>query len=208
MAKKHSRRHSRKHRTHKRRHHRMRGGESAAASVIGDTMKAMSQQSLAQGQQFASMHANQHGGAGLDAGPFPGAVTEQALIPANLMNAARVAPLNAALNAIANMKDPGQAGGGRRRKGRKASKKASRKGRKATRKGRKATRKGRKGSRKSRKTRRMRGGAFGDNAQSVTAPGMLLDSAQMGKALSGMNAEWKLAENPAAFAPGVAKNYA
>jgi hypothetical protein len=179
----------------------MRGGESAAASVNGDAMKAMSQQSLAQGQQFASMHANQHGGAGLDAGPYPGAVTEQALIPANLMNAARVAPLNAALNAIANMKDPGQAGGGRRRKGRKASKKASRKGRKAT-------RKGRKGSRKSRKTRRMRGGAFGDNAQSVTAPGMLLDSAQMGKALSGMNAEWKLAENPAAFAPGVAKNYA
>ena len=202
MAKKHSRRHSRKQRTHKRRH--QRGGESTAASVIGDTMKQMSQQSLAQGQQFASMHANQHGGAGLDAGPYPGAVTEQALIPANLMNAARVAPLNAALNAIANMKDPGQAGGARKRKGRKASKK----GRKASKKARKASKKSRKGSRKSRKTRRMRGGAFGDNAQSVTASGMLLDSAQMGKALSGMNAEWKLAQDPAAFAPGVAKNYA
>ena len=198
MAKKHSRRHSRKQRTHKRRH--QRGGESTAASVNGDIMKPMSQQSLAQGQQFASMHANQHGGAGLDAGPYPGAVTEQALIPANLMNAARVAPLNAALNAIANMKDPGQAGGARKRKGRKASKK----GRKASKKVRKGSRK----SRKSRKTRRMRGGAFGDNAQSVTASGMLLDPAQMGKALSGMNAEWKLAQDPAAFAPGVAKNYA
>lgn len=209
MVKKHSRRHSRKHRTHRRRHHRMRGGDSTPAPTGGNSMAQMTQQSLAQGQQFASMHANQHGG-GLDAGPFPGAVTEQALLPANLMNAARVAPLNAALNAIANMKDPGQAGGGRRRKGRKASKKArkaSRKGRKASRKGRKASRKGRKASRKSRKTRRMRGGAFGDNAASVDAPGMLLGPSQMAKALSGMNAEWKLAEDPAAFAPGVAKRY-
>ena len=177
------------------------------------SMKPMTAQSLAQGQQFANMHANQHGG-GLDAGPFPGAVTEQALIPANLANAARVAPLNAALNAIANMKDPGQAGGSRKgRKGRKASKKArkaTKKARKGTKKSRKGSRKGAKASRKNRKgskTRRMRGGAFGDNAQSVNAPGLLLNSAQMSKALSGMNAEWKLAENPAAFAPGVAKNY-
>jgi hypothetical protein len=165
-------------------------------------MAGMMQQSLAQGQQYANMHANQHGGGNLDAGPYPGAVTEQSLIPANLAAAARVAPLNAALNAIANMKDPGQAGGARKgRKGRKAS----RKGRKATRKGRKATRKGRKASRKNRK---MRGGAaYVSNPASVNAPGMLLDGSQMGKALSGMNAEWKLAENPASFAPGVAKNY-
>jgi hypothetical protein len=164
-------------------------------------MKPMSLQSLAQGQQFANMHANQHGGGALDAGPFPGAVTEQALLPANLMNAARVAPLNAALNAIANMKDPGQAGGGRKRKGRKASKKA----RKASRKSRKASRKSRKG----RKTRRMRGGAaYDSNPAPFGGPSMLLDGTQMTKALSGMNAEWKLAENPAAFAPGVAKNYA
>jgi hypothetical protein len=156
-------------------------------------MGEMAAQNLAQGQQFAKMHANQHGG-GLDAGPYPGAVTEEAMLPKDLQQAARVAPLNAALNAIANMKDPGQAGGRRR-------------GRKASRKGRKASRKGRKASRKSRKTRRMRGGAFGDNAQSVNAPGLLLSGSQMRDALSGMNAEWKLAENPAAFAPGVAKNY-
>jgi hypothetical protein len=156
-------------------------------------MGEMAAQNLAQGQQFAKMHANQHGG-GLDAGPYPGAVTEEAMLPKDLQQAARVAPLNAALNAIANMKDPGQAGGRRR-------------GRKASRKGRKASRKGRKASRKSRKTRRMRGGAFGDNAESVNAPGLLLSGSQMRNALSGMNAEWKLAENPAAFAPGVAKNY-
>lgn len=200
MAKKHSRRHSRKQRTHKRRHHRQRGGESSPASTGGNPMAAMTAQNLAQGQQFAAMHAKQHGGGALDAGPFPGAVTEQSLLPANLMNAARVAPLNAALTAIANMKDPGQAGGARRRKGRKVSKKA----RKASRKGRKASRKSRKG----RKTRRMRGGAaYDSNPASVSAPGMLLDGGQLSKALSGMNAEWKLAEDPAAFAPGVAKRY-
>lgn len=205
MAKKHSRRSSRKHRTHRRRHHKQRGGESTPSPTEMGSMKPMTAQSLAQGQQFANMHANQHGGGGLDAGPFPGAVTEQALIPANLANAARVAPLNAALNAIANMKDPGQAGGSRKgRKGRKASKKA----RKATKKSRKGTKKGRKGSRKSRGTRRMRGGAaYDSNPASTSAPGLLLNSSQMAKALSGMNAEWKLAENPAAFAPGVAKNY-
>jgi hypothetical protein len=154
------------------------------------------------------MHANQHGGAALDAGPFPGAVTEQALLPANLMNAARVAPLNAALTAIANMKDPGQAGGARRRKGRKASRKGAKKSRKGRKASRKGAKKSRKGSRKSRRTRRMRGGAaYDSNPASVNAPGMLLDGSQMTKALSGMNAEWKLAENPASFAPGVAKNY-
>ncbi len=190
MAKKHSRRMSRKHRTHRRRYHRMRGGDSSPASTGGNPMAGMMAQSLAQGQQFSNIHANQHGGA-LDAGPFPGAVTEQSLIPSNLAAAARVAPLNAALNAIANMKDPGQAGGARR-----------------GRRGRKASRKGRKASRKNRKTRRMRGGAaYVSNPASVNAPGMLLDGSQMAKALSGMNAEWKLAENPASFAPGVAKNY-
>jgi hypothetical protein len=205
MAKKHSRRMSKKHRTRRgTSRRRQRGGESAPSPVTGTGMGEMAAQSLAQGKQFATMHANQHGGGGLDAGPFPGAVSEQALLPPNLMNAARVAPLNSALNAIANMKDPGQAGGARR-KGRKASKK----GRKASKKGRKASKKGRKASRKSRKTRRskQRGGAFGDEAQSVNAPGLLLSGSQMSKALSGMNAEWKLAENPAAFAPGVAKNY-
>ncbi len=206
MAKKYSRRMSKKHRGTKRKHsrrHRMRGGESTAAPVGGNSMAQMVQQSLAQGQQYANMHKGQHGGANLDAGPFPGAVTEQSLIPDALKGAARVAPLDAALNNIANMKDPGQAGGGRRR-----GRKASRKGRKASKKARKGSKKSRKGSRKSRKTRRMRGGAaYDSNPAPVTAPGMLLDGGQMAKALSGMNAEWKLAENPASFAPGVAKEY-
>ena len=181
MAKKHSRRHSRKHRATRRRHHKMRGGNSAPAPVTGAGMGQMMQQNLAQGQQFAAIHANQHGGGALDAGPFPGAVTEQSMLPQNLHAAARIAPLNAALSAIANMKDPGQAGGARRRRGRKGS------------------RKGRKG----RKTRRQRGGAaYDSNPAPFGGPSMLLDGSQMTKALSGMNAEWKLAENPMAFAPG------
>jgi hypothetical protein len=158
-------------------------------------MAPMMNQNLAQGQQFANMHANQHGGGALDAGPFPGAVTEQSMLPQNLHAAARIAPLNAALGAIANMKDPGQAGGGRR------------KGRKASKKGRKASKKSRKGSRKSRKGRKTRrgqrgGAAYDSNPAPFGGPSMLLDGSQMSKALSGMNAEWKLAENPNAFAPG------
>lgn len=189
MAKKHSRRMSRKHRTMKRRH-RMRGGNSTPAPTSGAGMGPMMQQNLAQGQQFAAMHANQHGGGALDAGPFPGAVTEQSMLPQNLHAAARIAPLDSALSAIANMKDPGQAGGGRKRKASKKSKKASRKGRKASRKGR--------------KSRKMRGGAaYDSNPAPFGGPSMLLDGPQMAKALSGMNAEWKLAENPDAFAPGV-----
>ena len=207
MAKKHSRRISKKHRVSKRKHatrsrrHRQRGGESSPASVGGNPMGPMMAQSLSQGQQFAKMHAQQHGGGGLDAGPFPGAVVKPGLIDESMMAAARVAPLNAALKAIENMGTPGQAGG--RRRGKK-SRKASKKAKKASKKSRKGSRKSRKGS----KTRKMRGGAvFGANAASVNAPGMLLDHSQMSRALSGMNAEWKLAENPASFAPGVAKNY-
>ena len=136
------------------RRRRMNGG-SSPAPVMGNPMGGMQAQSLAQGRQFESYHANQHGGA-LDGGPFPGVVVQPSLIPNNMMNAARVAPLNAALNAIANMKDPGQAGG--RRKGRK-----SRKNRKVN-------------TRKNRKNRRgMYGGSYSlDNAQSVSASGMLL----------------------------------
>jgi hypothetical protein len=119
------------------------------------------------------------------------AVTEQALLPEALRASARVTALDAADNAIKNM--GGQTGGARKRRGRKASKKS------------KKSRKGRKASRKSCKTRRMRGGAaYVSSPASVNASGMLLDPPQMAKALSGMNAEWKLAESPSSFAPGVA----
>lgn len=165
----------------------MYGGSPASTTV--DTMGGMQAQSLAQGRQFSAYHANQHGGAGaLEGGPFPGAVVQTSLIPSNMFNAARVAPLNAALNDIANMKDPGQAGGRRRN-------------RKTSRKHRKANRKNRRNRRNTR--RNMRGGVWStSDAQSVSASGMLLSPSMEAKALGGMNAEWKLAENPNSFAPG------
>jgi hypothetical protein len=165
----------------------MYGGNSMPASVNDTSMKPMEEQSLAQGQQFEALHKNQHGG-GLDAGPFPGAVVAPTILPMNLHASARVAPLDAAIREISGLKD--QSGG--KRKARKASKKS--------RKGRKASKKSRKG-RKGRKT--YRGGSYNlINAQSVSAPGLLLSPSMEAKALSGMNAEWKLAENPMAFAPG------
>lgn len=167
----------------------MYGGESSPASVNGNSMRGMMEQSLAQGNQFADYHKNQHGGAGLDAGPFPGAVVAPSVLPENLHASARVAPLDAAIKEIQGLRD--QDGGARKKR------KGSRKSRKNTRKGRK----GRKGQRKSR--RMYYGGSYNlANAQSVNASGMLLSPALESKALSGMNAEWKLAEDPKAFAPG------
>jgi hypothetical protein len=155
------------------------GYESVPAPTVGNSMASMEAQSLAQGQQFAALHKNQHGGAGLDAGPFPGAVLSPSVLPENLHASARVAPLDAAIKEIQGLKD--QSGGRRRRRGSKKSKK---------------TRKGRKG-------RKQRGGMYSlENAQSVSAPGMILPPSLESKALSGMNSEWKLAENPNAFAPG------
>jgi hypothetical protein len=141
----------------------------------------------------------------LEAGPFPGSVTSQSLLPQALHASARIAPLDAAIGQIQNLKD--QEGGRRGRKNRKASRKGrkgSRKNRKASRKNRKASRKNRKASRKG--SRKLRGGAYDlANAASVSAPGMLLSPKMEAAALSGMNAEWKLASDPSAFAPGYSK---
>jgi hypothetical protein len=196
------------------RRNNMMGGaglvNSMPATVNDNSMNGAKEMSLAQGQQFADLHKNQHGG-GLLGGPYPGAVTDESLISPDMAASARVAPLNAALNEIRGMKD--QEGGRRRRrssrkgsrKNRKASKKNRKASRKTSRKNRKASRKNRKGSRKNRRNSRrnnMMGGMV-LNPASVSAPGLLLSPAQEAKALSGMNAEWKLAENPRAFAPGV-----
>ena len=170
-----------------RRSNRRQNGGSEPAPTVGNPMAGMQMQSLNQGKQFDAYHANQHGGA-LEGGPFPGAIVEPSILPQALHASARVAPIDAAIAQIQNLKD--QSGG---RRGR-------------NRKGRKASRKGRKGSRKSRNTRRYRGGSYDlANAQSVSAPGMLLSPAMEARALNGMNAEWKLAENPMAFAPGYSK---
>ena len=169
---------------------------SATPMEINDTsMMSPQRLSVGQGNQFAELTKNMHGGMGV----YPGAVTESTL-PQNLHASARLLALDQKYAEIANMSD--QAGGRRRRKTRKASRKnrkASRKNRKASRKNRKASRKNRKASRKNRKASRrsLRGGALG--YAPTDAPGMLLDASQTARA--GLNPEWKLAEDVNSFAP-------
>lgn len=158
-----------------------------------------SQMSLAQGNQYASYHMNQHGGVG----PYPGEVVGSGL-PPELHASARILPLDGYFNDIRGLKDPNQMGAGRRRRGRKASRKGRKAGRKASRKlYRKSTRKsGRKGYR--RNTRRNHvggGGVYNSEPASVSAPGLLLDPATEAKAIRGMNPEWYLAPDPNAFTP-------
>jgi hypothetical protein len=101
-------------------------------------------------------------------------------------------PIDQSIKAIQGMSD--QAGGARRRRG-------SKKGRKGSKKGRKGSKKGRRG------TKKMRGGAAYSisSAQDFGAPGMLLSPGQEAAALGGMNPEWKLATDPNAFSPHMAK---
>jgi hypothetical protein len=170
-------------------------------------MNAAGRQNLAQGGEYKAMHAGQYGGgAVLEGAP----VGTTGMLDSSLRAAAHMGPLDKSMAAIQGMSD--QAGGARKGSNRKASRngrKASRKGRKgskrkASRKGRKASRKGRKASRKGRKaSRKMRGGAA-LNPADADAPGTLLPSELASKALTQMNPEWKLAENPASFAPAPA----
>ena len=174
----------------------MMGGEYSMPAPVGDTsMKGPMDMSLAQGQQYGSFHANQHGGA-LSGGPYPGIVTEESLISPQMALSARTAPLNAALNEIRGMSD--QAGGRRRRR-----RNTMRKNRKNTmRKNRKNYRRNNMSMRRRRNNLNMMGGAVLSPA-ATSASGLLLPAGLEAKAVSGMNAEWKLAENPRAFAPGL-----
>jgi hypothetical protein len=172
----------------------MMGGNPATVDDM--SMKGPMNMSLSQGQQFASYHANQHGGA-LSGGPYPGVVTEEALISPTMAISARTAPLNAALNEIRGMSD--QAGGRRRR--RRNTMRKNRKNRKNTMRKNRKNRKSRKNSMRRRRNNMMGGAVLSPAATS--APGLLLPSGLEAKAVSGMNAEWKLAENPRAFAPGL-----
>lgn len=160
------------------------------AGVNQNPMISASSASHAQGADYQRIHAGQHGGGA----PIAGApVGYTGVLDSSLRDIARVGAIDNAMNQIQGMSD--QSGGARRRRGRKASRKATRKGRKASRKSRKSSRKAnRKGS------RRMRGGAALHPAD-YSAPGTLLSGAMASKALMTMNPEWKLAENPASFAP-------
>ena len=102
-------------------------------------------------------------------------VGDTGMLDASLRGFARISALDQSTGEIVGMKD--QSGGRRRR-------------RKSGRKGRKSVRKGRKSS------RRMKGGSA-----PVDSPTMMLPTDMLKQAVMGMNPEWKLAENPASFAP-------
>ena len=198
---------SRKNRNQRR--NRMYGGAAVtlAPMDVNESLagSSPSQMNLAQGGQYGSFHANQHGGMA------PLSAITDSLLPKDLASSARTLPLDKYISDVAPLRDPGQGGqmGGRRRRtrnsrGRFTKRRAGRKGTK--RHGRKSTkRKGRKRNASGRFLK-MRGGAAQpglDLAASADAPGMLLDARTEASAMRGMNPEWSLAPNPNSFAPRV-----
>ena len=181
-----NRKDSRKNMRKSRRNRRQHGGSAMA-------------QSLAQGRQFAEIHKNQHGGALMGA---PLSEIDGSMLPQDLRSFARVGGLDDSIAAARLQQDPDQVSvqqGGRRRNGRKASRKsrkASRKSRKASRKNkknsrkasrknkknsRKASRKNKKNSRKnSRRNRKQRGGSL--SGAPYNQPTMLLSASAAAKA--------------------------
>jgi hypothetical protein len=132
-------------------------------------------QSLAQGQQFASFHSNQHGGALMGA---PLSAISDSMLPQDLRSFARVGGLDASIADAATQRDPDQVSvqqGGRRVSGRKSSHKASRKNRKASRKNKKNSRKNRKNSSKNKKQ-------HGGGGAPYNQPTMLLSASDAAKA--------------------------
>ena len=175
----------------------MRGGQAP----VGYSNPGPMGLNLAQGRQFAEFHKEQHGGS---YGPYPAAVEQATVLPADLTASAKLLPLNAAFAEIRGMSDQS---GGKRRRGRKGSRKGSRKHRKGSRKAH------RKGSRKQRggvlvrwgggsRRRSYRGGAYSEMRfpMPFADEGKMLIPAGL-QAQAGLNPEWKLAEHPNSFAP-------
>ena len=164
-----SRKNMRRSRKNSRRNRRQHGGSAM-------------RQSLAQGEQFASFHSRQHGGAMIAGAPLS-AITDS-MLPGDLRSFARIGGLDASIADAATQRDPDQMPlqkggrrskasrknkGSRKGKGKKASRKGSRKGKKAS----------RKSSRKNRKSRKQYGGAMG---APYNQPTMLLSASEAAKA--------------------------
>ena len=149
---------------------------------------------LDQGNQYASLHSGQHGGA-LAVNPSPAPPGYTGMLEDGLRAQAWVNPIDDSVKAIQGMSD--QAGGARRRR------KGTKRGKRATKRGKRATKR----RRGTRRVRRMRGGSAYSiaGAQDVGAPGMLLSPGQEQAALGSMNPEWKLAMDPNSFAPNLSK---
>ena len=217
-----------KRRTHRKGTRRMRGGYVLTGSNVNDTsMNAPFKVNMLQGQEYASQHANQHGGvanvgytgvlpldmrhaAHIDQAGGMAPVGDTGVMDVGRVEA-RLGPLDASFQEIAGMKD--QAGGRRRKR----TSRKSRKSRKASRKGTRKSRRNNGGcwSRKSRRNMRkhtmrggkrstMRGGkrsTMRGGVASLSDSNVLLPIDMEKQAVMGMNPEWKLAEDPASFNP-------
>lgn len=186
---------------------RQRGGQ---APVNNASMAPMSAQQLAQGGDYLALHKGQYGGSscGVPMQQGGAAVSLAAAAPVgytgmlddSLRGVARVGPLDQSIGAIQGMRD--QSGGARRKRGGKMSRKAVAAARRMTKRARQTLAKLFRRMRKAtRMGRRQRGGAAGLSPADYGAPGALLGGADQVKALMGQNPEWRLAADPAAFAP-------
>lgn len=147
---KNTRRSNMRNRNRSMRQRRRHGGAAVSlgmAAGLDAAYKPLEGSSLQQGQQFAELTKQFHGGAA----DYPSALSGAPLIDSSMASSARTATLDKAMGEIKGMSDMA---GGRRRGKRSARRKASRKASRSTR--RKASRKaGRKAGRKaSRSTRR------------------------------------------------------
>lgn len=172
--------------SHRKTHRRMRGG---FAAPVGYSNPLPMGQSLQQGIEFAKYHEKQHGGSSLAMGPYPGAVTAGAF--GGEIAAAHQLPLKASYEYISQFGPEADLKGGARRR-----RKTSRKDRKASRKQRGGLYRWGGGARK------YRGGAYAEMRfpMPVSDEGKMLIPEGL-RQQAGLNPEWKLAENPMAFAP-------
>ncbi len=177
------------------------------APVSMPSLLSPSSASMAQGQDYARIHAAQHGGAAVSlAAAAPVGYT--GMLDDSLRATARITPLDQSIGAIQGMRD--QSGGARRRRG--ASKRGGKRSGKvmrrrmvaATRRLKKLKMRLLKAMKRMSRRSRQRGGASYQytNQADYGSPGMLLSPAQEAKALQTMNTvEWRLAADPTSFAP-------
>ena len=175
----------RKNKTRRNMRERRRHGGAAAPSLdlaagMDAAYKPLEGSSLQQGQQFQEMTKQFHGGSAA----YPDALSGAPLIDSGMAASARTAPLDKAIGEIQGMSDMA---GGRRRKGRSATRKSGRKAtRKSSRKGRKATRKGRKARKSYRKSQG--GGALAMNPADYSKGGDFMLGVDSQAA--GLHKEW------------------
>lgn len=109
-----SRKASRKNRKASRRNRRQNGGAELNGAPVNYANPGPMGLSLAQGQQYGAAHSGQHGGA-MAYGPYPGAVQEASVLPADLVASAHLLPLNQAFDYIRQFgPDADLKGGGNR----------------------------------------------------------------------------------------------